>query len=71
MKDRLEILEEATAQVARNLFKLKYPDVDIQNAPALLEICISDTVFVINNFMRVSADIAMESEATDEKEPTE
>ena len=68
MKDRIQILEEATAQVALNLFKLKYPDVEPTNAPKLMDDCVADTVFVINNFMRVSADIAMSEVEDNDKE---
>jgi len=57
-KTPIEIMEEATAEVARNLFKMKYPDVDMTQAARLVDDCIADTVFVINNFMRISAEIA-------------
>lgn len=64
--NNIEILEEATAQVAQNLFKMKYPDVNVADAPKLLEGCIADTVFVINNFMRISADIAQNNLSEEE-----
>lgn len=54
----IEIMEEATVIVAQNLFKMKYPEVEMKDAPKLVEDCINDTVFVINNFMRISAEIA-------------
>ena len=71
MKNKLEILEEATAQVATNLFKIKYPGVEIENAPKLMDDCINDTVFIINNFMRVSADLATQEDEENDKETTE
>lgn len=58
-KTQLEIMEEATAQVALNLFNLKYPELDATdpaNKPQM-DSCISDTVFCINNFMRITSDI--------------
>jgi hypothetical protein len=58
-KTQIEIMEEATAQVALNLFNLKHPELeasDPANKPQMDE-CVSDTVFVINNFMRITSDI--------------
>lgn len=57
-KTPIEIMEEATAQVARNLFKLKYPEASELDAPKLVQDCVNDTVFIINNFMRISSEIA-------------
>ena len=57
-KTPMEIMEEATAKVAENLFKMKYPEVNMEDAPKLVNDCINDTVFVINNFMRISSEIA-------------
>lgn len=62
-KTPIEIMEEATAEVAQNLFRMKYPEVNIADAPKLLEDCISETVFVINNFMRISSEIASREES--------
>lgn len=59
-KTKLQIMEEATAIVAENLFKLKYPEVSMEDAPKLVQDCINDTVFVINNFLRVSTDLTRE-----------
>lgn len=58
-KTQLEIMEEATAQVALNLFKLKHPDLEASDDSnkILMEECISDTVFIINSFMRITSDI--------------
>lgn len=57
---KLEILEEATAQVARNLFTMKYPEKDPVDGAKELSECVADAVFVINNFMRISADLTRE-----------
>ena len=57
-KTPFEIMEEATAQVALNLFSIKYPDVKAEDAPKLVQDCVNDTVFVVNNFMRISAELA-------------
>ena len=65
-KTPLEIMEEATAQVAQNLFKLKYPEVNMEDAPKLVQDTINDTVFIINNFMRVSSDIAKAEQDVEE-----
>ena len=65
-KTPIEIMEEATAQVAQNLFRLKYPETNMEDAPKLVQDCINDTVFVINNFMRVSSDIAKAEEDAQE-----
>lgn len=67
-KTKIEIMEEATAQVARNLFSLKYPELNAAEATKELSECVSDTVFVINNFMRISADIARKDEESDEEQ---
>lgn len=54
----IEILEEAAAQAALNLFKLKYPEVENPSEDKRLKECINDTMFIVNNFMRISADLA-------------
>lgn len=57
----INILEDAAGQVAWNLFKMKYPDVDVEQlekSDKRLQECINDSIFVINNFMRISADLA-------------
>lgn len=58
MKTPLEIMEEATAEVARNLFNIKYPEGNPLEMKKQMDECISDSVFVINNFMRISSSIA-------------
>lgn len=55
----IEILEEAASQCAHNLFRLKYPDLDATQATKQLDECTTDAVFIINNFMRISANLAM------------
>jgi hypothetical protein len=62
MKSPLEIMEEATADVARNLFNMRYPEGNPLEMKKQMDECVSDTVFVINNFMRISANIAKENE---------
>ena len=57
-KTPIEIMEEATSEVAQNLFRMKYPDVNMAEATKLLDDCVNETVFVINNFMRISSEIA-------------
>lgn len=57
-KTPFEIMEEATAKVAENLFRMKYPEVKMEEAPKLVDDCVNDTVFIINNFMRISAELA-------------
>lgn len=57
----INILEDAAGQVAWNLFSIKYPEIDpatLEKSDKRLQDCINDTIFVINNFMRISADIA-------------
>ena len=57
----INILEDAAGQVAWNLFSMKYPEIDpttLEKSDKRLQDCINDTIFVINNFMRISADIA-------------
>ena len=66
----IEILEEAAGIVAQNLFNLKYADKNISESAKELDECLNDTVFVINNFMRISADLVQkqlkEQESVDE-----
>lgn len=62
----INILEDAAGQVAWNLFSIKYPEVDVstlEKSDKRLQECINDTIFVINNFMRISADLAQKMEA--------
>lgn len=59
---KIEILEEAAAQAAFNLFKLKYPQVEDASKDARLQECINDTMFIVNNFMRISANLAENEE---------
>lgn len=57
----INILEDAAGQVAWNLFSMKYPEVDattLEKSDKRLQECINDSIFVINNFMRISADLA-------------
>lgn len=57
----ISILEDAAGQVAWNLFSMKYPEVDattLEKNDKRLQECINDSIFVINNFMRISADLA-------------
>lgn len=58
----IEILEEAAGIAAKNLFNMKYPDKDVDSKE--MKECISDAVFIINNFMRISADL-MEKQNAD------
>ena len=58
--NKIEILEKATALVARNLFEMKYKGRDPLESKREMEECINDSIFVINNFMRISADLARE-----------
>lgn len=58
----IEILDEAAAQTALNLFKIKYPEETASDGNKHLKECISDTAFIINNFMRISADLASKRE---------
>lgn len=59
--NNLEILEKATAEVAINLFKMKYPGVEVDGSDPRAKECVSDAVFVINNFMRISSNLALEA----------
>jgi hypothetical protein len=54
----IEILEEAASQCAHNLFRIKYPDGDATQKSKEMDECISDAIFVINNFMRISANLS-------------
>lgn len=58
----IEILEEAAAQAALNLFNLKFPGVENPSQDPRLQECINDTMFIVNNFMRISANLAEQSE---------
>ena len=60
---KIEILEEAAAQAALNLFKLKHPEVEDASKDTRLKECINDTMFIINNFMRISANLAENEES--------
>ena len=62
----IEILEEAASQCAHNLFRLKYPDLDATQATKQLDECTTDAVFIINNFMRISANLAIKAQQEDE-----
>lgn len=52
----IEVLEQAAGEAAQNLFRMKYPEGQIPSKE-FSEI-LADTVFVINNFMRISANLA-------------
>lgn len=58
----IEILEEAAGLVAQNLYELRTGTRDIAVNQKAFDEALADTIFVINNFMRVSSNIAMTRE---------
>jgi hypothetical protein len=61
----IEILEEAAGLVAQNFYELKTGTRDIAQNQQAFDEALADTIFVINNFMRVSSNIAMTRESKD------
>jgi hypothetical protein len=61
----IEILEEAAGLVAQNLYELRTGTREIEADQKAFDEALSDTIFVINNFMRVSSNLAMTQENND------
>lgn len=61
----IEILEEAAGLVAQNFYELKTGTRDVAVNQSAFDEALSDTIFIINNFMRVTSNIAMSRENTD------
>ena len=55
----IEILEEAAGLVAQNFYELKTGTRDIAKNQQAFDEALADTIFIINNFMRVSSNLAM------------
>jgi hypothetical protein len=64
----IEILEEAASQVAQNLFSIKYSELNPAESTKQMDECVADTIFVINNFMRISANLSEVAAKAEENE---